>query len=372
MFSFYAYHDSSFELRTIRLVIEKTKDIEGVELYIATRETVAAHMSVDLATTCLDDVYIQPNCLAQLMLVVFDKNAIKKTRLLENMKARSEYQGMNAGEMVTIILVDFLKVAENNFQFNKANKVQKQDVIDFMETAAKSETLKKLSLLGVSKKNKGTYEEEEEEEQEAINVWKDSMNEKSQRRSSSVLKTPIEDRIDRMVKKAESKRSKTPSHFEAIKHSTFIDNKVDKIGRVNYIAQQKSKAEDRLVKAASLLKKSNKDYNELLVFASNLHNAFSEVYRTLVTVQESCPGGKVKLSQFPVKKKVVESYNKILELKVRSNQNELAPILEYFVEDKLAMKGLVLKKEKGTQGSDIEIKVPLKQQEFNKENVQAN
>lgn len=350
-------------------MIEKTKDTQGVQLYITTREIVAAQMSVDLATSCLDDVFVQPNCLAQLMMAVFDKNSIKKTRLLESIKARCDHKGINAGELVIILLVDFLKVAENNFQFNEANKVQKQEVVSFMETAAKTETLNKLSLRSVSVRNVG-IRNEEDEKQDTSSIWGEQEN--AQKLSSLAIKTSIEDRIDRMVKKGEAKRSKTPSQIAATKHSAFIDNKADKLDRMNYIVQQKSKAQENLVKAASLLKKTNKDFNELLAFASNLHNEFSEIYKNLVAAQASNPGGKIKLFHFPVKKKVVQSYERILELKAKSIQNELAPILEYFLDDKLAMKGLIITKEKETKGSQFEAKLLQNQPELSKENIKTN
>lgn len=332
LFSFYVHHDVSYELRAIRLVIEKTNKKEAVDLYVSIRETVAAHMSVDLSTTCLDQVYIRPNDLAQLMLVVYDKEAIKKTRLLDKVKARCDSKGICAGEVVAILLTDFLKLEENN-SINYQGTKTLSEVSKFMKAATKSDTINKLGLTNISAEKK-TEDENEQQFTQTEDKTKKT-------RAASAIKIKAEDRIEKIVKRQEIKRSKTPIFYEKQKEQVFLASKETKIDQVNYIVQQKNKAEDNLIKAASLIKKSNKDYNELLQFSTSMKHAFADIYNKLVIAQNQETGSKAAgKPPLPVKQKVVESYDTILTYKVRSIQNELAPILEYFIDDKIAMKSL--------------------------------
>lgn len=288
-------------------------------------------MSIDLNTTCLDNVFINPNDLAQLMLVVFEKETVKKTRLLGKVKNRCDPKGICAAEIVTILLVDFLTLTENNIQ-SKHGSQMLTEVSRFMKAATKSATINKLSLTNRSTEN---------EKNENNDQFSEIEEKPDKKRSISTLKSTQEDRLDRIVRKAEVKRSKTPGYYENQKVQVFTATKTDKIKSVNYIVQQKNKAEENLIKAASLLKKSNKDYNELLSFASSMHRSFGEMYNKLQAAQRDAGVSYSKSNvPFPIKKKVAEGYDFIMTCKARSIQNELAPILEYFIDDKVAMKAL--------------------------------
>ena len=64
MFTVYVLHDKSPELRAIRFSIEKQTHKDAIELYLNTKDTIVAELSIDTQYRTLDDVYIKPNDLA--------------------------------------------------------------------------------------------------------------------------------------------------------------------------------------------------------------------------------------------------------------------------------------------------------------------
>lgn len=337
LYSFYVLHDRSCELRTIRLVIEKTTGKEAVQLYVDIRKTVSAEMSLDSTSVCLDDVSVRLSDLAQIIVVVYKSEAVKKTRLLAQLKDRSDANGVSAGELVSILLLDFMKLRQNG-ETSKQSEIALQEVSKFMQ--ATSRTISRLDF------NDQTSATEAKPSKETVSEFIETKKAevsraKSATRTSSSIIIPPEDRLERIERRTLLKRSVTPSMYEAKKNEAFTKNKSDKVSQIDYLVQQKNKAEENLLKAASLIKKSNKDYNELLEFARNMSSALNSLYDSLSS-PESIHFEKIKSlkmgKNFPLKAKDLEPYKAIQDIAPKITHNELAPLLEGFMVDKSAVK----------------------------------
>lgn len=319
----------------------------------------STELGLDSARCCLDEIWVPPNDLAQVMLAVYKGQAVRKTRLLGQLQERSDARGVAAGELVSILLVDFLKLQHNDNAFKLANDTNKE-VDTFMKTAAKHSS--KLLFPGSSKERDKNSDLKPESKLQEI------QRNKSQTRPSSMMKQTPEDRLEKIEKRTLLKRSVTPTMYEARKQSAFVRNKGDKQEKIEYLVQEKNKAEENILKAASLLKKSNKDFNELLHFAKEMQSALQELYDSL-TVPSNNPLHQFKImtykKSFPLKEKDLAQYDSIQGLDPRSTTNELAPLLEGFLSDKITMKNVSIP-------PPSKLRRPVHVLEESKENIVVN
>src|SRR3990167_8727666 len=144
LFSFYAVHDKSPELRAIRYAIEKSTKKDAIELYLNIKDSVVKSLSVDLQRTTLDEVFIAPNDLAQVFIVVYGEAAVSKTYLLRTVQSRSDNRGTCAGDLVAVLLIDFLKTRENNIKAR--NRPRDQENLSFLNNKARSDIMNRFNL----------------------------------------------------------------------------------------------------------------------------------------------------------------------------------------------------------------------------------
>jgi hypothetical protein len=340
LYTFYLLHDRSCELRSIRLVIEKTHGKEAVQLYVDIRETVSTEMGLDSTRVCLDEVAVRLNDIAQIIVAVFKTEAVKKTRLLAQLKDRSDANGVSAGELVSILLLDFMKLRQNVENARPARGTR-HEVADFMR--ATSKTINRLEFKGDAAAEEIRPTRDLAESEFMATKKTEVSRAKSATRTSSAIRIPPEERLDRIERRTLMKRSVTPSMYEAKKVDAYCKNKTDKLSQLDYVVQQKNKAQENLLKAASLIKKSSKDYNELLEFAKGMSSALAELFDSLSAPQTNCfdKFKSLKLDKkIPLKAKDLEPYKVIQEMPPKITHNELAPLLEGFLVDRTPVKAV--------------------------------
>lgn len=112
LFSFYLLLDTSSELRAIRFALEKARGKDAIDLFLHIKDTVATVLSIGAEDLVMDNVWIQPQDLAQILSSVFDSQAVSKMHLLSALQNRCDTRGICSGEFAAILLVDFVKTRE--------------------------------------------------------------------------------------------------------------------------------------------------------------------------------------------------------------------------------------------------------------------
>lgn len=102
------------------------------------------------------------------------------------------------------------------------------------------------------------------------------------------------------------------------------------IERVNYITQEKNKSEDYLISSVALLKKNVKDYNDLLIFSSQMARDFMELYENL----KAAPKDSNK--KLPFTDKNVAPYKGIINTEMKNIRRELKSFTGAKKEEELA------------------------------------
>ena len=369
LFSFYALHDKSPELRAIRYAIEKSSKKDAINLYLNIKDTVAAAMSVNLQVTTLDDVFISPNDLAQVMLVIYKEKTVNKTYILRNIQSRCDARGICAGDLVALLLIDLMKTRENNIRL--ANRPKDIENLSFMNSKVKKDTMNRLKL---------DFPKEEDDNNPAQNQTEKSPQSPKKQTQTSETKTsaqhttgkPSEGKAEDSPKKdARTKssnpkgmthsksghglgnhfnRSATPEKVAASKRDAEVlaFNRDDMMRQHDYIVSEKSKAELQIINAISLVEKNNGDFNELLKYAQDIKFAMMSLNSKLKGAYElkelkaatANVGSKKQSSQpasigepVPLTKKQIQVYQAIDNYELRRENNELnvlaAEVLKY-------------------------------------------
>lgn len=102
------------------------------------------------------------------------------------------------------------------------------------------------------------------------------------------------------------------------------------IDQINYITQEKNKSEDYLISSVALLKKNVKDYNELLLFSSQIAKEFVNLYDKLKVAP------KDPTKRIPFGDKAVAPYRGILNTEMKNMRKELKSFVNNSREDEIA------------------------------------
>jgi hypothetical protein len=389
LFSFYAVHDKSPELRAIRYAIEKSNKNDAIELYLNMKDSVVKALSVDLQRTTLDEVYIAPNDLAQVFIVVFGEAAVSKTYLLRTIQSRSDNRGTCAGDLVAVLLIDFLKTRENNIKAK--NKPRDMDNLSFLNNKARADIINRFNLKfdnlteqtdepsvhldtrqvtpsgsarkqtrGVSSTHKqGNYGSKDDAS--STQRTKDS----EKKNSETGKRHPSPGGKVRVVSKSTTMKQRRYEGSDKKKQVKQQDLPVDKIldskelkiveftredlaRQLDYIVQSKSKSEQSLVNCLSLLKKNNGDFNELLKYATDIKTSMQLLFNKLTRAREEKVSdlskkkgiGRRRESQEvgafpepPISEKLVNKYAVQLESHVsKTTKTEIHPLMQKFTE----------------------------------------
>ena len=311
LFSFYVLLDKSPELRAIRFALEKSKGKDAVEFFISVKEMVAAVLSLDIDSLILDNTWIQPSELAQALSAIYDGKSISKMHLLTAVQNRCDTKGIVSGEFAAILLVDFVKTREKEELLK--SKPKDKDSLTFVNNKAMARTKQKFDL----DFSPGAREEDPDAQGPAPEQPFAPAS------SGSSQQPPKQASPRRSAKRGDSKEKQ-----KAVKEN-MIHTRQDLIGQVNYITQEKSKAEDNLVSCAALMRKNIKDYNELLKFSQDAHGGMMELYFRLKERQAANERGP----KLPLKESQVKAYKDLDAKLVKSMRDELKNIVQPAAED---------------------------------------
>lgn len=391
LFSFYAVHDKSPELRAIRYAIEKSSKKDAIELYLNIKDSVVNSLSVDLQRTTLDEVFIAPNDLAQVFIIVYGEVAVTKTYLLRTVQSRSDIRGTCAGDLVAVLLIDFLKTRENNIKAK--NRPKDMENLSFLNNKAKTDIMNRFNL-----KFETTKEQADDPSVQADN--RANSPQASPRKNArgvsatiatgnygsrdSTSSTPQTQGLDKNnLQTARSVNPKTGKLRATSKSATLRERRKqgsdkkqlgkpqdlpvektmnskelkvieftreDLARQLDYIVQSKSKSEQGLVNCLSLLKKNNGDYNQLLKYATDIKTTMTLLHNKLTRardeqlmeltkrqgssrVRERLDSGDLQLPEPPISDKMVKKYVGLLEgFASRTTKSEIQPMIQKFTD----------------------------------------
>ena len=386
LFSFYAVHDKSPELRAIRYAIEKSTKKDAIELYLNIKDSVVKSLSVDLQRTTLDEVFIAPNDLAQVFIVVYGEAAVSKTYLLRTVQSRSDNRGTCAGDLVAVLLIDFLKTRENNIKAR--NRPRDQENLSFLNNKARSDIMNRFNLKFDSendKKDEPSVVLDSQQNSSPVSArlrnWgnlsitnaakfattgglmttetggvTESQERDSRRRTTSMTGksksvTSTSKAKERRREGSDSKNQTKNLDLPVEKTLDWRELKVveftrqDLARQLDYIVQSKSKSEQSLVNCLSLLKKNNGDFNELLKYATDIKTSMTLLYNKIhrardekvIEVSKRQGGGRVKennpteFPDLPLQDKVVKRYADLVEVYgAKTTKTEIHPLMQKF------------------------------------------
>ncbi len=308
MFSFYVLLDKSPELRAIRFALEKSKGKDAIEFFLSIKEMVAAVLSLNINSLILDNTWIQPSELAQALSAIYDGKSISKMHLLTAVQNRCDSKGIVSGEFAAILLVDFIKTREKEELLK--TKPKDKDSLTFINNKAMARTKEKFNL----NFSPGDREEDADlpaQEQPAA----PPSNQQTLKQASP----------QKSAKRDDSKEKK-----KAVKEN-MIHTRQDLIGQVNYITQEKSKAEDNLVSCAALMRKNIKDYNDLLKFSQDMYRGMMDLHFRLKEEQAANEKGP----KLPLKESQIKGYKELDSKIVKSMRDELKNIVQPQQEDQI-------------------------------------
>lgn len=109
LYSFYYYVSSSCELRSIKYVVERSKGFDLVNFYLRMKTMICTTQSFQADATGLDSIWVPLKELTQVLASIYQKLLVKKTHLLTLLQTRSKNDGIMAGDICAILVVDFVK-----------------------------------------------------------------------------------------------------------------------------------------------------------------------------------------------------------------------------------------------------------------------
>lgn len=391
LFSFYAVHDKSPELRAIRYAIEKSSKKDAIELYLNIKDSVVKSLSVDLQRTTLDEVFIAPNDLAQVFIIVYGEAAVTKTYLLRTVQSRSDIRGTCAGDLVAVLLIDFLKTRENNIKAK--NRPKDMENLSFLNNKAKNDIMNRFNLKFETEKEQPADPSVQAESKAASPLTsprknargisatmgaanyasRDSVGSTNQpdggKRTSAQANRSVSAKTSKLRASSKSatlrerrnqgsdQKQQTQTHDLPVektmnrKELKVIEFKREDLARqLDYIVQSKSKSEQGLVNCLSLLKKNNGDYNQLLKYATDIKTSMTLLHSKLTRardeqlseltkrqgtgrVRERLDSGDLQLPEPPVADKVVKKYAALLEgFGARTTKSEIQPLIQKFAD----------------------------------------
>lgn len=310
LFSFYVLLDKSPELRAIRFALEKSKGKDAVEFFLSIKEMVAAVLSLNIDSLILDNTWIQPSELAQALSAIYDGKSISKMHLLTAVQNRCDSKGIVSGEFAAILLVDFVKTREKEELLK--SKPKDKDSLTFVNNKAMARTKQKFNL------DFSPGEREDDPDGPSPAPEQPFVSASSQQAQKQV--TP----------RKSTKREDSKEKQKAVKEN-MIHTRQDLIGQVNYITQERSKAEDNLVSCAALMRKNIKDYNELLKYSQDIYGGMMELYFRLKERQAANERGP----KLPLKESQVKAYKDLDAKIVKSMREELKNIVQPTQEDNI-------------------------------------
>lgn len=283
LYSFYVHLERSAELRAVRFALEKARGKDLVEFLLKVKEMTAAILSLPVASFFMDAVSVQPIDLAQIFSAVYDGRAVSKMHLLASIQNRCDSNGICAGEFAAMLLVDFVKTREH-------------------EPASPQANLKKMDT--------------------------DLEAESSPPRPQTERKTGTE--WHTKPKTYSERKATAPADARRQQKTAMMSARSDLIEQVNYLTQEKNRAEDRLISSVALLKKNVKDYNELLLFSTQLAKDFATLYENL----KAAPKDPSK--RLPFGEKTVAPYKALLSAETKNMRKELKGFVLNTREDEVA------------------------------------
>ena len=310
LFSFYVLLDKSPELRAIRFALEKSKGKDAIEFFLSIKEMVAAVLSLNINSLILDNTWIQPSDLAQALSAIYNGKSISKMHLLMAVQNRCDSKGIVSGEFAAILLVDFIKTREKEEQLK--SKPKDKDSLTFINNKAMARTKEKFSL----EFSPGERVDEAESPGQQEQPFAGTTNNQQTLKQASPRKS---------AKRDDSKEKK-----KAVKEN-MIHTRQDLIGQVNYITQEKSKAEDNLVSCAALMRKNIKDYNDLLKFSQDMYRGMMDLHYKLKSEQSANERGP----KLQIKESQIKAYKDIESKIVKSMRDELKNIVQPTQEDNI-------------------------------------
>lgn len=339
-------------------------------------------MSLDQNQVTLDEAYIKPNDLAQVILVAFGPKAVGKTHLLSSLQARADSRGVCAGDLVSIMLVDFVRTRE--IDLASKSKPKDKESLTFMNNKARGDIMNRFNL---------RFPQDGEDEQVPGGSKAGGMMSPSKQRSTSQTplglmspnnartsspgagkntmspgqektmspsktqtsigqgatgKTMTGTKSSTAGKPMMGSRAKTPTAKAASAHKRGLDviayNNKDLQRQYNYITQEKSKAEILAVQTIALIKKSNEDYNAMLKYAWGIREAMINVFDELKgarAAKEKAANPEATTykkkqdemarppltAPLPLTEKQMAAYKIVDKLELRTNNNEISPIM---------------------------------------------
>lgn len=322
LFSFYILLDKSSELRAIRFALEKSKGKDAIEFFLSIKEMVAAVLSLNMSSLIMDNTYIQPSELAQAFSAIFDGKSITKMHLLTAVQNRCDSKGIGSGEFAAILLVDFIKTREKE-EMVKNKPKDTRDSLSFINNKAMARTKQKFNFDGEGNNTGGQVIEEEPNN---VGTHGSADNQRTAKTttkmaSPSARNTVQETRKGSVDKKKEVKKS-------------MIQTRQDMINQVNYITQEKSKAEDQLVSCSALVRKNVKDYNDLLKYSQDMCEGFFELYYNLKTAHNQSEDKTIP--KIPIKESQIKVYREIEKKTKKGMREELRNLITPQGEDGVA------------------------------------
>ncbi len=112
LYSFYMHMDKSSELRAIRFAVEKSHGKDAIDFFVKIKDMVGAVLAIPPSEMIMDNVYIEPQELAQVFSAVYDGKMVNKMHMLTAVQSRFDARGISSGEFAAILLVDFIKTKE--------------------------------------------------------------------------------------------------------------------------------------------------------------------------------------------------------------------------------------------------------------------
>ena len=371
LYSLHVNRESSAEIRMITSAIELSRDKDTLALYCQIKTTLCANLCANPATTCLDDLTVRPQDLAQVLLAVFGDRTAYKGALLRNIQGRCDHNGIGAGELASMLMIDYLK--KRDMDDKKLSKQIDKDTMDFARNKAKRDIIGRFGLKFPQAENSPTTEQIELAQMHPLDPERDLARSTIRAASSSPMTnknktesavqppsprkppalwtplrkitatqlpySPTQTSINlatttRLVQTMEM-RANTPPPIS--KHTTniMVFNKDDMLRQSEYIIAAKAKIEARLNNVMDLIKINNKDYNELLKYALDMKAAMQALHTKVKTakIASTISSSNDFTPPLPVNDKALQQYKPMDSLLIRTQQSEVSPLLSAITSD---------------------------------------